>query len=255
MSVVSGIEAFKVAMAGHEHEYVLIGGGACSILFDASGESFRATKDLDVVVITDTGGAGFARALWRFVKEGGYDCWRRAEGGCSYYRFILPKNSSKATMLPEQIELFARHPDFALNDEHSAIAPLSFSEDVSSLSAIILDDGYYEFIRGHVTEVGGVPLLDALHIIPLKMRAHVDLNKKHEMGHHVNEKDLVKHRGDVVRLSRLLAPVDRLPLAGGMRNDAEAFLEDFEGYIQRQSNRKLRHALESDFETLRSVYL
>lgn len=255
MSVVSGIEAFKVAMAGHEHEYVLIGGGACSILFDASGESFRATKDLDVVVITDAGGAGFARALWRFVKEGGYDCWRRAEDGCSYYRFILPKNSPKATMLPEQIELFARHPDFALNDERSAIAPLSFSEDVSSLSAIILDDGYYEFIQGHVTEVGGVPLLDALHIIPLKMRAHVDLNKKHEMGHHVNEKDLVKHRSDVVRLSRLLAPVDRLPLAGGMRNDAEAFLEDFEGYIQRQSNRKLRHALESDFETLRSVYL
>ena len=69
MSVVNGIEAFKVAMAGHEHEYALIGGGACSILFDASGESFRATKDLDVVVLTDAGGAGFARALWRFEKK------------------------------------------------------------------------------------------------------------------------------------------------------------------------------------------
>ncbi|WP_268878517.1 hypothetical protein [Enorma shizhengliae] len=40
MPTVNGIEAFRDAMASHNDEYVLIGGGACSILFDAVGDSF-----------------------------------------------------------------------------------------------------------------------------------------------------------------------------------------------------------------------
>ena len=255
MPVVGGIEAFREAMAEHEGEFVLIGGGACSILFDQEAVPFRATKDLDIVVLVDKGASGFARALWSFVNSNGYDCWRRAEGDCSYYRFVLPKGSPSATKLPEQIELFARHPDFALEDETSEITPLPFDEDVSSLSAIILDDGYYEFIRKHVSIVDGIPLLGALYIIPLKMRAHIDLNRKHRAGRHVNDKDLVKHRGDVAKLALLLPPADRLPLEGGMRDDAEAFIADFASYVQRQTNRKQRRELEGRLEVLRSTYL
>lgn len=61
MPTVNGIEAFRDAMASHNDEYVLIGSGACSILFDAVGDSFRMTKDLDIIVLTDVrGGSGFA---------------------------------------------------------------------------------------------------------------------------------------------------------------------------------------------------
>ena len=255
MPIVNGIDAFRAAMAGHEGEYVLIGGGACSVLFDAEGETFRATKDLDIVILTDAGASGFARSLWDFIKDNGYVCWKRAETNCSYYRFELPEGSSGAMRLPAQIELFARHPDFVLENEESEVAPLPFDEDVSSLSAIILDDGYYEFIRGHVSLIDGIPLLRAIHIIPLKMRAHIDLNRKHVAGRHVNEKDLVKHRGDVARLSRLLTLVDRLPLEGRMRDDAEEFLADFERYAQRQTSGKQRLVLMDDLTVLRTVYL
>lgn len=255
MPAVTGIEAFREAMAGHEDDYVLIGGGACSILFDLEAIPFRATKDLDIVVLTDSGADGFARALWSFVRRNGYNSWCRAEGDCSYFRFILPKDMPNIDRLPEQIELFARHPNFKLNNEESEIAPLPFDEDVSSLSAIILDDGYYEFITRNVRIVDGVPLLTALHIIPLKMRAHIDLNRRHRAGQHVNDKDLVKHRGDVSKLSRLLAPADRLPLSGAMREDAEEFLADFQNYVMRQTNRKLRRSLEGDLEALRTAYL
>lgn len=142
-----------------------------------------------------------------------------------------------------------------LGNETSEIAPLPFDEDVSSLSAIILEEGYYEFIKRNVSKAEGVPLLTALHIIPLKMRAHIDLNRRHRAGQHVNDKDLVKHRGDVSKLSRLLAPTDRLPLEGTMREDAEEFLIDFQDYTMRQTNRKLRRSLEGDLETLRATYL
>lgn len=108
--------------------------------------------------------------------------------------FNLRSHSPYALQVPEQIELFARHPVFALADEGSVVTPLHFDETISSLSAIILDDGYYEFIQSHVTQVEGIPLLSALHIIPLKMRAHIDLGRKHRAGAHVNKKDLTKHR-------------------------------------------------------------
>lgn len=113
----------------------------------------------------------------------------------------------------------------------------------------------YEFIRSGVEKIKGVPLLDALHIIPLKMRAHIDLNRKHAGGRHVNEEDLSKHRVDVSRLSRLLARDASLPLAGQMRKDAEAFLEDFRLYANRQTNHKQCRALEKDLDFLRNTYL
>ena len=251
----NGIETFANAMKEHANEYMPIGGSACSIPFNLEGEVFRATKNLDVVVLTDAGAGGFARDLWAFIKENGYDGWKRTDGKCSYYRFNLGEDNPNATGIPGQIELFARHPDFALAKEDSEIAPLPFDEDVSSLSAIILDDGYYEFIRQHVSKAGNVPLLSALHIIPLKMRAHVDLNRKHEAGRRVNDKDLTKHRADVSKLSRLLRTTDRLPLVGKMREDARAFLEDFWAYTQRQTNRKQRLSLENDYEVLRLTYL
>lgn len=166
MPRVAGIERFREAMSGHEGEYVLIGGGACSILFDEAGANFRLTKDLDIVVLVDDAGPSFGRAVWGFVREGGYEAGKRREGGCTYYRFTLPEDSPNTGAFPGEIELFARHPDFELEDEGSHVAPLPFDGTVSSLSAIILDDGYYEFIRANVTTADGVPLLSALHIIP-----------------------------------------------------------------------------------------
>lgn len=166
MSLVAGLDRFKEAMAGHEESYVLIGEGACSVLFDEAGADFRLTKDLDIVVVVDECSPSFALAIWDFVREGGYEAGKRKNGGCSCYRFTLPKGSPMAGEYPGQIELFARHPDFELEDEASWIAPLPFDDAVSSLSAIILDDGYYEFIRTNAVVVNGVSILSALHIIP-----------------------------------------------------------------------------------------
>ena len=255
MPTVAGIERFKEAMAGHEGEYVLIGGGACSILFDDAGASFRLTKDLDVVVLVDEAGPSFGRAVWDFIRDGGYEAGRRNEGGCTYYRFTLPKGSPNVGIYPGEIELFARHPDFVLEDEGSYVAPLPFDGAVSSLSAIILDDGYYEFIREHAVPVEGVPVLSALHIIPLKMRAHVDNVRLHDEGVHISEKVLRKHRADVVVLSDLLPANAEFPLDGQLRIDAEAFFADFDEYASRETDRKKRAALEETLEFLRKGYL
>lgn len=51
MPLVAGIDAFRDAMAGHEDKYVLIGGGAFSLLFEGLPQEFRMTKDLDIVIL------------------------------------------------------------------------------------------------------------------------------------------------------------------------------------------------------------
>ena len=112
MSKVRGIERFADAMSGCKGGYVLIGGGACSVLFDNEGDSFRATEDLDVVVIVDGKGVEFATALWAFIKAAGYETGKVGDGRCTYYRFCLPEGSRQVLDYPGQIELFARHPDF-----------------------------------------------------------------------------------------------------------------------------------------------
>ncbi len=255
MPKVRGVERFADAMSNCEGSYVLIGGGACSVLFDSEGDSFRATEDLDVVVIVDRNCIEFATALWAFIKSVGYEIGKTADGKCTYYRFRMPEGSRRALDYPGQIELFARHPDFTLEDETSEVAPLSFDGAISSLSAIILDDGYYEFIRDSATNIGGITLLDALHIIPLKMRAHIDINRSYEEGRHCNDIDRRKHRSDVARLAGLLSSSARLELTGQMRVDAEDFLTDFTSYVNRQTNRKERARLQDTLSFLEKVYL
>ena len=72
MSKVRGVTRFADAMSNCGDGYVLIGGGACSILFDREGDPFRATEDLDVVVITEGESAEFATALWAFIENAGW---------------------------------------------------------------------------------------------------------------------------------------------------------------------------------------
>ena len=220
MSVV-GIELFREALKGHEDSYVLIGGSACDLLMEAQGVRFRATKDLDIVALTQGDDVGFARALWSFVKDGGYEPWKGSDEHLHFYRFVEPKIAT----YPHMIELFARHPEFKLADEESEIAPLPFDEDVSSLSAILLDDDYYQFVLEGLTDIGGITILDAAHLIPLKMKAHIDLKAKHAAGMHVNSADLKKHRKDVFRLLQLISTEERIELTPKLIIDAQSFME------------------------------
>ena len=49
--MVKGIDSFKNWFQGYEEQYVIIGGTACDILMTNEELSFRATKDIDLVLI------------------------------------------------------------------------------------------------------------------------------------------------------------------------------------------------------------
>lgn len=51
--MVTGIKSFKEWLKGNEEQYTIIGGTACDILMTEDGLDFRATKDIDLVLIVE----------------------------------------------------------------------------------------------------------------------------------------------------------------------------------------------------------
>jgi hypothetical protein len=97
-------------------------------------------------------------------------------------------------------------------------------EEVSSLSAILLDDGYYHFIHAGRLEIDGLPVIGPTHLIPLKAKAWLDLTKRREAGETIDEKDIKKHKNDVFRLYRIVDPKASIALPVSIGEDLRRFL-------------------------------
>ncbi|NOW48457.1 hypothetical protein FHW96_004645 [Novosphingobium sp. SG751A] len=99
--MVTGVDRFRAHFVDHEHQYVLIGGAACELIMDDAGLNFRATKDLDIVLIIEALDPAFSEAFMAFVKAGGYEIQQRSEGARALYRFAKPEHCGPSA--PEAI--------------------------------------------------------------------------------------------------------------------------------------------------------
>lgn len=48
------------------------------------------------------------------------------------------------------IEIFARNPEFITLDENAILTPLPIDDEISSLSAILLNEAYYDLLKNVV---------------------------------------------------------------------------------------------------------
>lgn len=154
------------------------------------------------------------------VADGGYTCGWRSSDSTHFYRFTDPTEPG----YPAMIELFSRSPEFVDDPSGLTIVPLPIDDEVSSLSAILLDEHYYRFMREGRTTVGGITVLDPVHLVPFKARAYVDLSARRARGEHVNTRDLRKHKKDVFRLLQLFVPDASVELPDAIRDDMVAFV-------------------------------
>ena len=93
-------------------------------------------------------------------------------------RFQKPVDESFRVML----ELFCRAPEGIYPAEGAHLTPIPIDDAIASLSAILVDDEYYEFIRAGRKEVDGLPMVGEDRLIPLKARAWLDLTERHARG-------------------------------------------------------------------------
>lgn len=194
-----GLEIFKEAFEAYSDNYVIIGGTACDITMQGTVVRPRATHDIDMTVIVENMTPSFAKRFWEFVKEAGYRPEKRKQiegepAKYELYRFVDGK-----TGYPEMIELLSRHPDILGEPSNLVIEPLPIDGDVSSLSAIIMDDDFYHFTIKHSKLTDGVRHADSAALVSLKTRAYLNLLQDKAEGKHVNSKDIKKHRSDVLK--------------------------------------------------------
>ena len=198
-----GLDKFREAFAKHEDKFILIGGMAAALQAEDAGLAFRATKDFDVVLVVEVLISAFFGDFWNFVKSGGYS-YEKSDGGKQFYHLesrlppVSPtrSNSSRARLAPLNFPPMRRSCRFR-------------QERISSLSAVLLDGNYYECLIKGRTVSQGIPVLGPAMMIPFKAKAYLDLQQRKDAGEKIDQKDINKHRSDVVRLLGLLPATPR----------------------------------------------
>lgn len=246
--MIVGMESFREEFKDYSDCYTVIGGAACDILMSEVDLSFRATKDIDMILILEDRHQEFAAVFWEYIKKGNYRCGWRNNEAMHFYRFTEPKSG-----YPVQIELFSRMPGYNL-PMTEGIIPIHIDDDVSSLSAILLNDDFYYFMMKGRKVINDIGILDAEHIIPFKMFAWLDLKRRKEAGEHVNEKDLKKHKNDVFRLLQVVAVGTKVESDGLVKESILRFLEDIESEDLRLREMGLPFIKEEAIELLKEIY-
>ena len=188
--MVNGIKKFKERFQGFENQYVIIGGTACDLIMENEELAFRATKDMDIVLIVESITAEFGRQFWEYVKEAGYEHLNKSTG----------------------------------ND--AVLTPLPIDDEISSLSAILLNESYYELLKTGQMMIDGIPVLSPTCLIPFKAKAWLDLKERRSNGEKIDSKNIKKHKNDVFRLAQLITADTRKLLSSEVAEDMTKFLSE-----------------------------
>lgn len=220
--MIKGLDKFKEQFSALGDQYVLIGGTPTYLLLLDAGIERYVTKDLDIVLSLEFLDEKFGRMFWDFVREAGYKSLQTQGERPVLYRFSKPENND----FPSVIELFSRSPDNMNPPENFRFTSIPIDENISSLSAILLDDVYYEFLHKHKATFDKLSIVGVHGLIPLKAIAWLNLTAQKAAGETVKGDDLIKHRSDILRLHRLLTPTETVNVPDKVKEDLEKFLDE-----------------------------
>lgn len=215
-----GFDHFCNYMAGLEDQFVIIGGSAASVLMEEQELEFRPTKDIDLVILTNTSGELNTR-ISAYVKAGEYSVKEATEGSPRYYRFSSPVGAE----YPKIVEVFARNESEIVLDDGQYIIPIANDASIK-LSAILLDEEYFSLIKANIYRTEqNTPLINSVGNICLKARAHRELiERKKTDDAAVDAKDIKKHRNDILKVALTLVGDERPSIGPTVKTDLEIAL-------------------------------
>ena len=249
--MVTGLKSFQEWFQGYEQQYAIIGGTACDLLMSDEGLDFRATKDIDMVLIVEAVTPEFGKRFWDYIIQAGYEHQNKSTGLPQFYRFSHPRNSS----YPFMIELFTRRIDALILPESATLTPLPIDDDISSLSAILLNNEYYEFLLHGRVQIDGITILDAGYLIPFKAKAWLDLRDRKSTGENIDGKNIRKHKNDIFRLSALLSLNSKINVTPEIYKDIQTFLQAMRQEVIDTKQLGLTRSKETILGVLQSTYL
>jgi len=218
--MVRGLDTFREYFADFPDNYIIIGGTACDIIIEEANLEARATKDIDIILVIEALTPQFATQFWNFIADGKYEQRERSDDERKYYRFQKPA----AENYPYQIELFSKTPDVLTLPAGAVLTPIPIDEEISSLSAILMNEDYYNYTIAHSANNEGVHIANTEALICLKAKAFLDYTQRKEAGEQVDSKHIKKHKGDIFRLGSLLAADDIFVLPESIKADLQNFV-------------------------------
>ncbi len=126
-------------------------------------------------------------------------------------------------MFPYQLELFSRKPDLIYLGPDMHLTPIPVDDDLSSLSAILLNDDYYQYMIEHSTNENGLQRAIIEALICLKAKAYLEIEERIASGSTEDSKQLRKHKADIFRLAAMLTPNDEFEIPVSIKNHLQEF--------------------------------
>lgn len=246
--MVGGLDKFREAFANFTDNFVIIGGTACDEVLSGTIMRPRPTLDIDIIVIVENMTPEFANTFWKFISEGGYRPGVRKNNDDTP-KYVLYSFENGAVGYPVKIELLSRHNQVFTKAAHTE--PLPIDGEVSSLSAIILDEPYYNLTVRNSFISKGLRYASPMALAALKARAYLNLLAERDAGHHINSKDILKHRNDVLKLTATMTLGQTAEVGQEVIDTINEFVN---GLLATLPNQSLSDALRANDDTLR-LYL
>lgn len=221
--MVAGLDRWREYFSEYKDKYVLIGGAACNLLEEELDMNPRATKDLDLILVVEALTSDFGNRLWDFIKHANYSNRNKGENEHKheYYRFTNPQDKT----YPKQIELFARNTGILNLPADAHLEPISLGENLSSLSAILMDDDYYLFTIEHSRYLENIHIANPEALICLKAKAYIEMIERKDKGESVDNKNVEKHKKDIFRLVAMLPMDSHFNLPDKLKIDMSVFIQ------------------------------
>ncbi|NOQ76102.1 MAG: hypothetical protein GQ574_29130 [Crocinitomix sp.] len=218
--MVRGLDTFKEYFEKFPENYIIIGGTACDIIIEEAGFTPRATRDIDMILVVEALTSDFVKQFWKFIDDGNYEVTEKSEDERNYYRFMKPEKQE----FPFQIELFSRTPDAVDLEEPGHLTPIPTEGELSSLSAILMDEAYYNFMLEHRMLEGDLHYANKEALICLKAKAFIEISERIADGSTEDKKHLKKHKADIFRLVAMFARQDEFELPESIKADMQDFI-------------------------------
>lgn len=220
--MVRGLDIFEQYFGAFPDNYIIIGGTACDILMEDAGFTPRATKDIDMILVVEALNTSFVKQFWDFINVGKYGRQEKSSDDRNYYRFMKPENMD----FPFQIELFSRTPDNVDLEEPAHLTPIPVDDDLSSLSAILMNEEYYNYLIEHSIVEKNIRLANLEALICLKAQAFLEISERIATGEKGDAKHMKKHKNDVFKLAAMLPGNSEFDLPQGMKEHLNIFVRN-----------------------------
>lgn len=182
-------------LGNHKDSYFIIGGHAAAYNLSLQSLSFRATKDYDIVIVSEVNDGAFAHDLAELLITGGYEFGYKSDSKKRIaYRFESPSDGR----YPEIIEFFVKEGE-NIQSLDERFAKLNIVVDEEKISAMVLNKDIYDFSKKHVIEINNLMFIDKPCLLALKSYAYFENLKLYKEGK-VKSDDYKKHAKDILRI-------------------------------------------------------